>query len=77
MKTITLNVSEPVYADFRQASKRLDRSTSELIREAMEQYRRGYLQPRRDLRDFRLRSLGRVRKSLHTEDDLLGKMLDT
>jgi hypothetical protein len=43
----------------------------------MEQYRRGYLQPRRDLRDFRPRSLGRVLKSLHAEDDLLGEMLDT
>lgn len=76
MKTITVNVSEPVYADFRQASSRLDRPTSELIREAMEQYRRAHLQPRRDLRDFRPRSLGAVLKPLEPGEDLLEAMLD-
>jgi hypothetical protein len=76
MKTITINVSEPVYADFRRASKRLDRSTSELIREAMAQYRSVNLQPRRDLRDFRSRSLGRILRPLRAGDDLLGEMLD-
>lgn len=75
MKTITINVSEPVYADFRQASRRLDRPTSELIREAMEQYRRAHLQPHRDLRDFRPRSLGQVLQPLRPDDDLLGEML--
>lgn len=76
MKTITLNVSEPVYADFRHASQRLDRPTSELIREAMEQYRRTHLRPRRDLCDFRPHSLGKVLKPLRADDDLLGEMLD-
>lgn len=76
MKTITINVSEPVYADFRQASQRLDRPASELIREAMEQYRQAHLQPRRDLSDFRPRSLGRVLEPLRRDDDVLGDMLD-
>ena len=76
MKTITINVSEPVYEDFRLASKRLDRSTSELIREAMEQYRRERLRPRADLHAFRPRSLGRILKPLEREDDLLSEMLD-
>lgn len=76
MKTITINVSEPVYEDFRRASKTLDRSTSELIREAMEQYRRERLRPRSTLHDFRPRSLGRILKPLDTEDDLLSEMLD-
>lgn len=77
MKTITINVSEPVYADFRRASQRLDRPASELIREAMEQYRQEYLQPRRDLSSFRPRSLGRILKPLQADDDLLGEMLDS
>lgn len=76
MKTITINVSEPVYDDFRRASRRLDRPTSELIRESMEAYRREHLRPRRDLVDFRPRSLGRVLKPLTRDDDLLEEMLD-
>ena len=76
MRTITINVSEPVYEEFRRASKTLGRPTSELIREAMEAYRREVLRPKTDLRDFRPRSVGRVRRPLSREDDLLGEMLD-
>jgi hypothetical protein len=76
MKTITINVSEPVDEDFRRAFRRLDRPTSELIREAMEQYRQERLRPRGDLQGFRPRSLGRVLEPLSQEDDLLSEMLD-
>lgn len=76
MKTITLNVSEPVYEDFRRASESQGRPTSELIREAMEQYRRSRLRPRSDLREFRPRSLGNVARPLSREDDLLDEMMD-
>lgn len=75
MRTITINVSEPVYEDFRRASKSLGRPTSELIREAMESYRRERLHPRRDLRGFRPRSLGKVLRPLSREDDLLAEMI--
>ncbi|OHU99046.1 ribbon-helix-helix protein, CopG family [Mycobacterium talmoniae] len=75
MKTITVNVSEPVYEDFQRASKRLGRPTSELIREAMEQYRRERLRPGNDLRGFRPRALGAVLQPLTSEDDLLSEML--
>jgi hypothetical protein len=75
MKTITINVSEPVYEDFRRASKSLGRPTSELIREAMEGYRRDRLHPRRDLSAFRPRSLGKVLLPLSREDDLLAEMI--
>jgi hypothetical protein len=74
MRTITINVSEPVYEDFRRASKSLGRPTSELIREAMERYRHERLRPRHDLRDLRPRSLGRVLEPLTPEDDLLSEM---
>jgi hypothetical protein len=76
MKTITVNVSEPVYDDFQRAARRLGRPASELIREAMEQYRRHQLTPRRDLRQFRARSLGRVLRPLGPDDDLLDEMID-
>lgn len=39
MKTITVNVSEPVYLDFQEYARQQDRTTSERIREAMEEYR--------------------------------------
>lgn len=76
MKTITLNVSEPVYDDFRRASKAAGRPTSELIREAMESYRREYLRPRRDLRDLRPRDLGKILQPLTEDDDLLEEILE-
>jgi hypothetical protein len=76
MKTITVNVSEPVYDDFQRAARRLGRPASELIREAMEQYRRDQLTPRRDLRQFRPRSLGRVLRPLGPDDDLLDEMIE-
>lgn len=74
MKTITVNVSEPVYEEFQRAAKNLGRTTSELIREAMESYRRQQLRPQRDLRGFRPVSLGEVREPLAPEDDLLAEM---
>jgi hypothetical protein len=75
MKTITINVSEPVYEDFRRASKGQGRPTAELIREAMESYRREHLRSRGDLRRLRPRSLGKVLKPLRRHDDLLHEML--
>jgi hypothetical protein len=75
MKTITINVSEPVYEEFRRASRSQGRPTSELIREAMESYRQQRLRPRRDLRDFRPRSLGQVLRPLGRDEDLLAEML--
>jgi hypothetical protein len=75
MKTITVNVSAPVYEEFRRASKTLGRPTSELIREAMETYRREVLRPKTDLGAFRPRSAGKVLRPLQSEDDLLAEML--
>jgi len=76
MKTITINVSEPVYRDFVEHARRQDRTASELIREAMEAYRNLHIRPRPSLKELRPLSLGSVRKPLGPEDDLLGEMLD-
>lgn len=76
MKAITINVSEPVYRDFQDYARRRDRTTSELIREAMELYRQQRIRSRTTLRDLRPSSVGAVLRSLRPEDDLLEEMLD-
>ena len=75
MKTITINVSEPVYSDFREYARRQDRPTSELIREAMTLYRDQRIRPRGSLRDLTPLALGEVLRPLTVEDDLLDEML--
>jgi hypothetical protein len=75
MKTITINVSDPVYAEFRRAARAMGRPTSELIREAMEEYRRTRLAPRSDLRHFQPISVGAVLRPPARDDDLLDEML--
>jgi hypothetical protein len=74
MKTITVNVSEPVYQDFRKFARKTDRKVSELIREAMEQYRQLHMQRRTTLRDRRPTSVGGPISALTGEDDLLGEI---
>ena len=76
MKTITVNVSEPVYRDFQEYAERQDRPTSELIREAMEAYRAQRIRRRGSVRDLVPLSLGEVRLRLTEDDDLLDEMLD-
>jgi len=75
MKTISLNVSEPVYAAFQEEARRRDRTASELIREAMETYVRQHLSARTSLRDLEPVSLGGLRKPMRWDDDLLEEML--
>jgi hypothetical protein len=76
MKTITVNVSEPVYQDFRSYASKTDRKASELIREAMELYRQTHMQRRITLRDLRPASVGGPIQPITSNDDLLGEMLD-
>ena len=76
MKTITINVSEPVYQDFRRFAQKMDRKASELIREAMELYRQMHMQRRTTLRDRRPTSVGGPISALTGEDDVLGEMFD-
>ena len=76
MKTITINVSEPVYREFQSQAKRLDRTASELIREAMEAYRERWTDRRGSIRELAPLDLGEVIRPLSREDDLLGEMLE-
>jgi hypothetical protein len=75
MKTITVNVSEPVYAEFQEYARRHDRTTAELIREAMEAYRARWTHKRGSLRDLPPLDLGEVKRPLSADDDLLAEML--
>jgi len=77
MKTITVNVSAPVYRDFQDFARRSDRTTSELIREAMAAYRDQHIRSGQSLRASRPPlSLGDVLRPLEPDDDLLQEMLD-
>jgi predicted transcriptional regulator len=76
MKTITINVSEPVYRDFQEHARRLDRTAAELIREAMEVYCKQYIRTGQSLRTLRPLDLGAVIKPLTAHDDLLEEMID-
>lgn len=75
MKTITINVSEPVYEEFRSHAKRVDRKASELIREAMETYRQMHMQRRTSLRNRHPASVGGPVKLIEANDDIMGEML--
>ena len=76
MKTVTVNVSEPVYRAFQEYAKRHDRTASEMIRQAMEEFRRTHLRSAGSLRDIPPVSLGKVLRPLTHDDDLLEEMLD-
>lgn len=76
MRTITVNVSEPVYEEFQSHARKTDRKASELIREAMEVYRQLHMDRRTSLRDRRPASVGGPIQPITGEDDILGEMLD-
>ncbi|MBM3465359.1 MAG: ribbon-helix-helix protein, CopG family [Armatimonadetes bacterium] len=72
MKTITINVSESVYEGFQEYARALDRTTSELIREAMELYWNERIRSRQSLRVLRPLSLGKVKKPFGGSRDYAG-----
>ncbi len=74
MKTITINVAEPVYRAFRRYARQHDRSTSELIREAMQGYAEKTMRPNQSIRGLAPLSLGKVLRPFDSNDDLLGEM---
>jgi hypothetical protein len=84
METITVEIPDPVYRDFQDFAKRVDRPVSKLIQEAMELYRDQKIGVYRDqttapnrmsLMDMPTFSVGKILKPLGPDDDLLGEML--
>ena len=76
MKTISVNVSEPVYEDFMEYARKQDRTAAELIREAMEQFRNERIKGQKSLRELKPLKLGKPLRDLSKKDDLLEEMLD-
>lgn len=76
IKTITINVSEPVYAAFQDHARREDRKASELIREAMEAYRVTHIERQTSLLDRQPTTVGGPIDAIGSDDDLLEAMLD-
>jgi predicted CopG family antitoxin len=76
MKTITINVSEPVYEDFQNYARKVDRKTSELIREAMEEYRKTHMSRSTSLRTRRPTDVGGPIQPIGEDDNLLDEMLN-
>lgn len=76
MKTITINVSEPVYVDFQRFAKENDRTTSELIREAMDQYRDKKIQKSSSLVQSEPAHVGDILKPWKGREDLLEGFFD-
>ena len=76
MKTITVNVSDPIYRDFTVYAKQMGNSASELIRRAMEDYHQRFILRKTTLRNRRPVSVGAPMQPIGREEDLLGEMLD-
>lgn len=76
MKTITINVSEPVYEAFQDYARRADRKASELIREAMEAYRLAHIERRTSLLERKPVSVGGPIEPIGGQDDVMEAMLD-
>ncbi len=75
MKTISVNVSEPVYEDFMELAQRTDRTAAELIREAMEVFRNQRIRPRTSLAALKPLNLGKTLRPHTSREDLLGEMV--
>ena len=76
MRIITINVNEQVYRKFQAYARAHERSTSDLIREAMQRYLERDLQHRTNLKDLPPLSLGSVRRDFTARGDLLEEMSD-
>ena len=74
MKTITINVSEPVYRDFREYARQHDRTASEIIREAMEDFRSRKIRRPTSLKDIRPVSVGKVLQPFKKSEDMLEEL---
>ncbi len=75
MKAITINVSEPVYRTFQKYAQAQDRTTSEVIREAMEFYKNEKIEKKTSIRNLQPLSLGRIVKPVTGREDYLDEML--
>lgn len=75
MKTITVNVSEPVYRDYQNYARQTQRTASDLIAEALKLFHAAQKKQPTSLRNRRPASVGGPIAVITSQDDLLGEML--
>ena len=74
MPPITITVSDEIYRKFQAFARAHEKSTSELFRDAMQEYLTHNLQKRTTLQDLKPFTLGRVLRDISTRGDLLEGM---
>lgn len=75
MKTITIHVPEETYRMFQKEAAKANKSASELIRNAMDEYREQHFIRSGSIFDGKPADVGEVLKPLSPDDDLLEEML--
>ncbi len=75
MKTITIDVPEETYKIFQEYANRHEQNASELIINAMEEYKRKYLKQEKSIFDQSPANTGGILKDFSIDDDLLEEML--
>ena len=77
MKAVTVHLDDPVYREFQKIARRSRRSTSELIREAMEAYRRTLAKKQSSLAEAGpAASVGQILTQWAGREDLLEDFFD-
>lgn len=79
MKSVTIDLSESVVDDLEDYARRMQRPTEDVLREAIEAFRRKMALPverRKSLSEHPVFSVGKILKPLGPDDDLLEEMLD-
>lgn len=70
MKPVTFHADEEVYAHFQREAKARQRSTADLIREAMAEFRRQHLERRGSIFDGEPHQMGRILKPFSSREEL-------
>ena len=77
MKAVTIHLDDPVYREFQKIARKSKRLTYELIREAMEAYRRTFVKKQTSLSEAcPAASAGQILTSWTGREDLLEDFFD-
>ncbi len=76
MKTITINLEEPVVDAITEYAQRTGRSTDDVVAEAVEHFRLTRWRPRHSLRDFKPLNLQLKHPDAWKVDDILDEMIN-
>jgi predicted transcriptional regulator len=77
MKAVTVHLDDPVYREYQKMARKAKRSTSELIREAMEAYRRTFIKKQTSLtKAGPAVSVGQILTPWTRREDLLEDFFD-